>query len=257
MKDSFPNTEIVNVADCFKIFASNELEKYRAETLFTKEPETTEWIKTFFQNSENFLDIGANIGIYSLYAAFLYSDMTVIGVEPFQPNFSRFVENINLNRINNIFPLQLAFSREDSIKEFFSSDLRIGASGGQFDSNVDESGVKFEVKNIQRTISIKGDSFFKAFPLITPNHIKIDVDGNEESIIEGMTELLESKKIKSILIELNPIKSNSDTVKNILNDLGFSEKNKYNLMNNHSRNRRRSKGDTVPENIIFIRTEYL
>ena len=40
----------------------------RAYTFYTKEPETVDWIDKF-NNGSNFIDIGANIGIYSLYAA--------------------------------------------------------------------------------------------------------------------------------------------------------------------------------------------
>ena len=51
-------------------FCPNELSKWRVETLYTKEPETLEWIDEFEQNKEIiFWDIGANIGLYSIYAA--------------------------------------------------------------------------------------------------------------------------------------------------------------------------------------------
>ena len=36
-----------------------------------------------------------------------------------------------------------------------------------------------------------------------PQHIKIDVDGNEEKILDGMTNILNDKKLNSIAIEAN------------------------------------------------------
>jgi len=43
------------------------MSEFRVRTIYTKEPETIEWIKSF-SKSDVFLDVGANIGIYSLYA---------------------------------------------------------------------------------------------------------------------------------------------------------------------------------------------
>ena len=51
-----------------KFFCPGILPEYRAKTLLTKEPETIEWIHTF--GSDDIMwDIGANVGVYSLYAA--------------------------------------------------------------------------------------------------------------------------------------------------------------------------------------------
>ena len=64
---------------------------------------------------------------------------------------------------------------------------------------------------------------------ITPNYIKIDVDGNELQIIKGMTETLKNKELKSICIELNPEfkehKEVFDILKNNFNK--YEKKNWY------------------------------
>jgi hypothetical protein len=51
-----------------QFYCPSETSLWRAETLLTKEPETIEWIETFNEESV-FWDVGANIGVYSLYAA--------------------------------------------------------------------------------------------------------------------------------------------------------------------------------------------
>ena len=54
----------------FKFFITHEIELWRSNTILTKEPETIEWIDNFDQSKKIiFWDIGANIGIYSVYAA--------------------------------------------------------------------------------------------------------------------------------------------------------------------------------------------
>ena len=51
-----------------KINISTSIELWRARTYLTKEPETINWIDGFKKN-EVFFDVGANIGLYSIYAA--------------------------------------------------------------------------------------------------------------------------------------------------------------------------------------------
>ena len=69
------NKSIVNIEDSItekslklKFLTPNRVNKHRVNTFFTKEPETLEWINTFDENSV-FFDIGANVGLYSCYAA--------------------------------------------------------------------------------------------------------------------------------------------------------------------------------------------
>ena len=68
----------------------------RAKSFFSKEPATVKWIDSFEKNS-NFLDIGANIGIYSLYAA--SKDVNVVSLEPESSNYYQ----LNLNIADNSF----------------------------------------------------------------------------------------------------------------------------------------------------------
>jgi len=57
----------------FKLKIETDMEKYRAESFWNKEPETLVWIESF-TNGDTFFDVGANIGIYALYAGTLYLD---------------------------------------------------------------------------------------------------------------------------------------------------------------------------------------
>ena len=47
-----------------KFYVINSITKFRAETFFDKEPDTIKWIKNY-NGDGDFIDIGANIGIYS------------------------------------------------------------------------------------------------------------------------------------------------------------------------------------------------
>ena len=63
------NYTTINIDDEKLLFYTpNNLVKWRVKTFFTKEPDTLNWIDNF-KEDEIFWDIGANIGLYSLYAA--------------------------------------------------------------------------------------------------------------------------------------------------------------------------------------------
>ena len=82
----------------FKLHVPNRLNFFRAETFSTKEPETLNWIDTFKKNSI-FWDIGANIGLYSCYAA-SRANCQVYAFEPSVFNLELLVKNININSLS-------------------------------------------------------------------------------------------------------------------------------------------------------------
>ena len=77
----------------------NWLTEYRARTLLTKEPETISWINKFPSN-QVFFDVGANIGVYSVYAASI-KNAQVIAFEPSFLNLELLYRNIQSNHLEN------------------------------------------------------------------------------------------------------------------------------------------------------------
>ena len=82
----------------FSLATPNYLCHFRASTFSSKEPETLAWIDSFHEDSV-FWDIGANIGLYSLYAA-RHKNCRVIAFEPSFFNLEILVRNINLNNLS-------------------------------------------------------------------------------------------------------------------------------------------------------------
>ena len=64
-------------------------------------------------------------------------------------------------------------------------------------------GSNFKSIYSQGSISLTLDDVLEKIGII-PNYIKIDVDGNELKVINGMSNILKNEKLKSICIELNP-----------------------------------------------------
>ena len=214
----------------FKMIVETDIEKYRYESWDWKEPETLAWIRSF--KSGVFLDVGANIGIYSLYAASLFPKMKIFAFEPHSGNAIRLAENIKLNSFKNIHLFVAGIGSKACYKKFKSPDATIGSTGGQIG----------EIGGNVLVYSIDG------LPM-KPKFIKIDVDGNEYNIVKGMEKTLKSPKLKSVLIEIDNKKAE---ICDIFTQNGFKTDNKFNKLSNHSRIRREKEGIKV-ENIIFTR----
>ena len=96
----------------------------RGITFEVKEPETLKWIKGF-DSDDKLLDIGANIGIYSLYAA--YKGIDVIAIEPDALNYALLNLNIRLNNFGNkIIPYCIAVHNKTTFSKFNISSYEWG-----------------------------------------------------------------------------------------------------------------------------------
>src|SRR5512139_1901242 len=84
----------------FVMHIDTSMERYRWDTFWTKEPETIAWIDSF-EPGACFWDIGANVGVYSLYAASLDRGLDIYAFEPAEPNFQQLARNKEHNRVRD------------------------------------------------------------------------------------------------------------------------------------------------------------
>jgi hypothetical protein len=103
-------------------------EHHRAETYATKEPETIEWLRGNLRDGDVFYDVGANIGLYSLYAAKLRPGCRVFAFEPESHNFGSLCGNLLLNRVENVTPCFFPLSSHETFAPFYVYDLRAGGA---------------------------------------------------------------------------------------------------------------------------------
>ena len=242
-----------NITDNLKIYTKGSMEKFRHDTFFTKEPETLAWIESLFQDGDVFYDIGANIGVYTLYAASLYPKMQVISFEPFVTNYLRLCENIQLNGFENITPLLMGLSDQTKIDTLFVKDETLGSSGHQISKSIDEWGNEFEATRKLHVLTDSLDTFISHYQTSLPNHIKIDVDGVEWAIIKGMKNTISQPDVKSVLVEVNQSTTNMDEVNQLFKDAGFHTDSELNRLENHSRHRRKGTQWDDVENVIYVK----
>ena len=177
------------------------------------------WIDKFDDNSV-FFDIGANVGIYSIYAA-KSKKIKVYCFEPSVFNLELLVKNIQLNNVNdNTYIAPIAINFKNSIESLNLSDLSNAAALSNFGNNYDQFGNQMTIKNYYNTIGMELDYFVKIFNIEYPKYIKIDVDGIEHLVLKGMNNILDNAK--SILIELtSSFKEQIESSHAILKSKGF------------------------------------
>jgi FkbM family methyltransferase len=236
-----------------KFNVDSDLELWRAETLLTKEPETIAWLNYYTSKGGTFYDVGANIGVYSLYAAIKNPQLSVYAFEPVKNNFISLLNNKKLNKTNNLYPFNIALSNKDEVSQIYIKDERVGNSGAQLNQPEDEFGTIFKPLDVEHVLSTSIDNLIRNFSFPQVNFIKIDVDGHEGKIIEGMTMLLKKVSLKSVLVEMN----SSDELKqftDIFRGFGLIADERFNNFPNHSSLRRKKK-KSAAVNMVFSKIE--
>lgn len=235
--------DITPLDNLFKMYVSNDIEKWRHDTFFSKEPETIKWLDSF-RNGCIFWDIGANIGIYSLYLASKKDAAQIYIFEPQRTNFDRALENMRLNGWRRWQPTSVcAVSNYNGWADFTPGSNLPGANDGRIGKPVDKSKLTYQVPvycidELCRWLSP------------TPQHIKIDVDGGEAAIIEGADATLRNPLLRSVLIEIN---DDREMIIDAFLSRGFTMENEFNGMTPHSRERREKEEGNTAENVVFTR----
>ncbi len=182
--------------------ANKELHLWRAETFHSKEPETIQWINSFAPGSI-LVDVGANVGVFSLYAA-AHRNCQVFAFEPESQNYACLNKNIYLNHLSSrIHAFNVGLDEATKATELHLGSFQSGAANHSVGQAVNVKGEEYRAAFSQSVLAYSFDEFRERFGLPIPNHIKIDVDGNEDKVIRGMKNTLASSVVKSIAIELN------------------------------------------------------
>ena len=86
--DAYKKVKLKGINKEAIFFAPNYVTSWLVDEFYIKEPETIDWIDSFQKNNKKiiFWDIGANIGIYSVYAGLKHSDIEVVSFEPSTSN---------------------------------------------------------------------------------------------------------------------------------------------------------------------------
>jgi FkbM family methyltransferase len=184
-------------------YAPNGVCRYRTDTFSTKEPETLDWIDRFGGDGA-FYDIGANVGLYSVYYAKVHPG-TVYAIEPSVLNLGLLAKNISINDLSDrvvIVPNPL--TSENQVAPFYLSMLDEGGSMSTFGVETGHDGGALQTQWAYETTGMTLD-FMVEQGLIPqpPRMMKIDVDGIEHLILRGAAKVLALPEFKTVIIEVN------------------------------------------------------
>lgn len=210
-----------------KFFTPNQICRMRATTFSTKEPETLDWIDQHGGGGVMF-DIGANIGLYSVYYASTKKS-TVYAFEPSFFNLPALAKNININGLSNLIKVVTnPLTNCNQFAEFTLSSIDEGGALSAFGVDYGFDGKAIEKLLTYQTLGFSIDDLFRIGVLKDyPSLIKIDVDGIEHLILAGAKDTLANPTCQSVLIEVtDTFHEQANGVKAILEEAGFILKEK-------------------------------
>lgn len=231
-----------------KISFANDLEFY-----YLSSREETEYIYSEIFTEQQYLrngivinegdcifDVGANIGLFSLFVNRIQPQVKIYAFEPIKETFLTLEENIRLHNLNNIQLFNCGITSENNPEKIFifypnmagNSTTKPGemiADGDDVKDEIDseliedlfvdffreEQQVKCAVRTLSSVIQELG---IKAIDLL-----KIDVEGAEYEVLEGIEEN-DWPKIKQIVGEVHNKKGRLDKIQNLLTSQGFKIK---------------------------------
>jgi FkbM family methyltransferase len=189
---TIPNTAI-------QIAMLNKACEWRAETFWTKEPATIGWLGDL-RPYDVLWDVGANIGLYSLFAA--SRGVRVVAFEPMIPNLYALWENLRANPelAGRITIAPIALSDTDAFDVLHLSSMEIGSSCHSAGEPTNFRGEhKGTWQGRHGIVITRADNM----PTHSPTAVKIDVDGLEHRVIEGFG-LHGLDDVRTFCIETNP-----------------------------------------------------
>ncbi len=192
------------------------------QNFFDNEPETIRWLDSL-PAGDVLWDIGANIGIYALYAAQI-RNLRVLAFEPSAATYAALVRNVELNNLSDRLDTYcIAFDEKTWLSHLNMANSDAGHSMHAFGIDQSVQG-KINVAFRQSVPGFSIDDFCRLYSPPLPQHIKLDVDSIEEAILKGGRETLLSS-VRSLLVEIDGSTRDSggESIRRFLKDLGFQE----------------------------------
>jgi len=172
----------------------------------------------FLKEDSVFLDLGANLGLFTLHASQrIGNNGKIVSFEPFSTNNKALVHHLSDNHITNVTVEKLAVGEQNGTITLYYDEKE--ANLGMVSAKPVENAQKEEVE----IVSI--DSYFQKNPLSKVDFIKIDIEGFEYPTLLGMESTLK-QFYPTLLIELlsdSSVPNTGDKVESLLTNLGYKK----------------------------------
>lgn len=173
----------------------------RAVRMLEKEPDTIEWLDRLGPD-DVLWDVGANVGVFSLYAA-VRSRCRVVAFEPSAANFHVLARNVQLNPGARVDAYCVALAGATGLGSMNLASPALGMAMAQFGKPGELSPYWHgPVGGIHGMVGFTVDEFIARFSPPFPTHMKLDVDGLEPAILRGAAATLRDPRLRSVMAEL-------------------------------------------------------
>lgn len=145
----------------------------------------------FLNKEDLFVDIGANIGSYTVLAAGVCKAYT-ISIEPISSTYRSLIQNIAINNLENLTePYQLAIGENASVLEM-TSNRDTTNHIVEITDNIESDKILVNSNSLDNLINKRSVSC-----------LKIDVEGFENEVLAGAKHTLFQESLQAIIIEIN------------------------------------------------------
>lgn len=224
-KDGILKLEISGIKTRFYVYTPEELRLLES----IGEERILELLILDLQPGDVVYDIGGNIGFYTIFLAKKISNQGEVFVfEPEKESYIHLQNNIKLNNLSNVCTFQKAVGDRSG-----EAKLHLGQTTGNF------SLVKtYEKETGSQIVEIvNGDQFVKEKNLPIPKVVKIDVEGYEYSVLQGLRQTLSHPDCEIICCEVHPHllppDVNGEKILELLTSLGFRQFDTYKRVNDY------------------------
>jgi FkbM family methyltransferase len=245
--------DVANGSHACRFVCTSWREVRRASTLFTKEPGTIAWLRASLRPDDTVLDIGANIGVYTIYAARLGGPgVKVFAVEPHLPNAARLIENVSANELGEqVRVLAIALGDGPGFADFQYHEWSAGSALSQLGRAVDHRGRPFRPAASELKLATSVDDLIERGVMPPPALVKIDVDGLEPAIVSGMARLLRGPtRPRSVQVEVGP--RTFDPIAKLLGEAGYRLDHRHFTRAGQERLDRGEAADSIDHNTVFV-----
>ena len=205
----------------FTLSCTNWITHFRWYLFKEKGPEIRHYIDNYIDNNDIFFDIGANVGVYSIYAAKRHPGIFIHCFEPEFSNLNALKDNIVSNGLTKRVKISsVAIGNFVGLSELHLQNLTTGsAEHTESQEKIANTDGGYPVVWSEGIFSVTLDYICEQLNVI-PNALKIDTDGNEDKILDGAKNILSNKLFRSLAIEV-PDGEKGVYCQNLLKSVGF------------------------------------
>lgn len=189
-----PNPYPVTVDDRTVRFDVSNLPEYNRVVSFLDEEAVIDEIVSELRDDDVYWDVGANIGTHALLPAAARPDARVIAVEPHHRNVAKLIRNKTLNGLDSVTILPIALSDREGTATLRGADDRPGYGSFSLTGGSEETVADVPVR--------PGDDVIDD-GVPAPTVVKIDVEGGELAVLEGLSETLSEGSIRTVFCEVH------------------------------------------------------